>query len=175
MQSGVSVPETYVATLKSGIARSVSGKSTGILLNFCSPDYARKLVQDISTRNNHQKLDYACYLKVFYSRDKAAADRLLIEEFAKYDSIGPYHKMFEKDKVAMDINIAKESLKGERPTVPASLLAISPSNPSENELRDYVDGFRKAGITLPCVYPYFSNSDDLSFREQTIRQIASSI
>ncbi len=44
---GLEMPDTYVATLRSGIARKVAGKSTGILLNFCSPEYAKKVVHDV--------------------------------------------------------------------------------------------------------------------------------
>ena len=173
--SGVEVPETYVATLRSGIARRVAGKSTGILLNFCSPEFASEVVKDVSTENNSAHIDFACYLKVFYAKDKQVSDRLLIEEFAKYDSIGPYHKVFEKNGVDTDIQRAKDGLMTKAVRIPDSLLKISLSNPSNAELKTYVDNFRGAGVTLPCIYPYFSGGDDMNYRKEIIREIAKTL
>jgi alkanesulfonate monooxygenase SsuD/methylene tetrahydromethanopterin reductase-like flavin-dependent oxidoreductase (luciferase family) len=172
---GLEMPETYVATLRSGIARKVAGKSEGILLNFCSPEYAKKVVHELSTEHKSRQIDFACYLKVFYARDQRTADRLLIEEFARYDSIGHYHEMFGKYGVDLDIQRAKETLKADKASIPNSLLRISLSNPSVTELKNYVDNFREAGITLPCIYPYFSNEDNLKYREQVIRSIVKSL
>ena len=167
---GIEMPDTYVATLKLGIARRVAGKSTGFLLNFCSPEYAMKLVDQISKENS---VDFSCYLKVFYSKDQRTANRLLVEEFVKYDSIGPYHKMFEKDGVVEAIEKAKQSLHGKDVSVPDALLKISLANPSDGELKSYVKGFRDAGITLPCVYPYFSSDEyDFDYRQSVVRRIA---
>ncbi len=83
--------------------------------------------------------------------------------------------MFGKNGVDVDIQRAKEALKMDEASVPNSLLRISLSNPSDTELKNYVDSFREAGITLPCIYPYFSNEDDSKYREQTIRSIAKTL
>ena len=53
---GLEMPDTYVATLRSGIARKVAGKSTGILLNFCSPEFAKKVVRDVLAEHKEKRL-----------------------------------------------------------------------------------------------------------------------
>ena len=83
--------------------------------------------------------------------------------------------MFVENGVDQDIQRAKETLKMGKASIPNSLMRISISNPSDTELRNYVGSFREAGITLPCVYPYFSNEDDLKYREQVIRSMAKAV
>ncbi|MHB8567358.1 MAG: LLM class flavin-dependent oxidoreductase [Nitrososphaerales archaeon] len=166
MNSELIMPRTYIATLKVRIAQKVAGHSSGILLNFCSPEYAKKLIS--SVRRN--EIDYACYLKVFYSRNQEIAEKLLLDEFAKYDSIKQYHSMFEIDGVTEGIRKAKEQFSvGLK--IPDSLLRISLANPNQKELRDYVKRFRESGVTLPCIYPYFSAGEDPSYKIETIKKI----
>ncbi|MGI0092455.1 MAG: LLM class flavin-dependent oxidoreductase [Nitrososphaerales archaeon] len=170
-EGGTLFPKTFIATLKIGIARKVAGKSEGILLNFCSPKYAEKLVKDYR-ESFRGGTELACYLKVFFSKSDEVADRLLIEEFSGYATLGQYREMFELDGIVGDIKSAHESLSG-HPEVPSSLLQISLANPSNSELKQYVSSFREVGISLPCIYPYFSAHDDFDFRLETMRSIAS--
>ncbi len=100
-----------VATLRAGIARDVAGKCDGILMNFCPADFARTVVDSVRISFNG-KLETACYLKVFYSKSEDAARRLAVEEFVKYDSLGHYHKMFEKAGISEEIITAAISLHG---------------------------------------------------------------
>ena len=93
---GMSFPETFIATLKVGIAKKVAGDCDGILMNFCSPGYAGRVAKSVS-ESYSGKLEIACYLKTFFSKSKETATKLAIDEFGNYDMLPHYHKMFERD------------------------------------------------------------------------------
>jgi alkanesulfonate monooxygenase SsuD/methylene tetrahydromethanopterin reductase-like flavin-dependent oxidoreductase (luciferase family) len=158
------MPSTYIATLKSGIAKRVKGHSTGLLLNFCSPEYAKSLISSVG----RDDLDYACYLKVFYSRNQRIAEELFVEEFSKYDSLPQYHAMFEKDGLAESISKVRSTSPS---NIPGELKRVSLANPTIEELKEYVDRFVKSGVKLPCVYPYFAKGEDPSYIVETIKKI----
>lgn len=167
-----SYPECYIATLRPGIAKRVAGKCDGILMNFCPPQYAKGLV-DALRKSFSGKLETACYLKVFYSPSDGTARKLGLEEFVKYNSLPQYHAMFEKIGLSEDILSASRTLSQSNIEYPESLRATSPINPSVDELREYVAGFRDSGITLPCVYPYFGDGESFEFKHETVRKIVS--
>src|SRR5207247_8889539 len=91
---GVEPPETYVATLRLGIARRAVGKTDGLLLNFCSPQHAAGLTEVVKPQLV-SSIEFACYLKVFYaSEGDAAARRRLVQEFLTHDPTPPDHETF---------------------------------------------------------------------------------
>lgn len=164
-------PSTYIATLKTGIASIVAGKSEGILLNFCSPEYAKSLIESCK-KSFEGNIDFGCYLKVFYSKKDRMAKNLLVQEFERYSKVPQYLKLFESDGISSDIVQARKAISSEN-ELPSSLLRISLANPSAAELSEYIARFRNSGVTLPCIYPYFSDEDDFDFRASTIRSIIS--
>jgi Luciferase-like monooxygenase len=172
---GVSSPDVFVAALRVGIAKRAIHHSDGLILNFCSPEYAGNLVKNLRSSVGSARIDsktLVCYLKIFYSKDEKRAKRLLIEEFANYDANPQYHDMFVKDGVADDIRSASRSLSSKgSPEIPESLYKISLANPSVEQLQQLVSKFRTAGINLPCVYPYFALDDETSFKLNVIKQI----
>jgi hypothetical protein len=172
-RDGLTFPESFIATLKIGIAKKSAGNSDGILLNFCSPKYAGELAQNViaSFKGN---LEIGCYLKTFFSKSKETATRLAIEEFAKYNSMGQYHKMFERDGVSELITSAARSLENHTIEFPDRLREISPVNPDQNEISDYISRYREAGVTIPCVYPYFASGETFEFKLETIHKIIAS-
>lgn len=171
----VKFPSVFVAALKPRMATKSIEHADGLLLNFCSPRYAKRLTDELDLKNTSKSI--ACYIKVFFSRRKEDADKLLIEEFAKYDKFPQYHKMFENDHVSDSITSAKLGLSTGRVQVPDMLKRICLSNPSTSELSSLVVEFRRSGINLPCVYPYFSVGESYEFKKQTMNLIlgASSI
>jgi Luciferase-like monooxygenase len=175
---GIKFPQTFAATLRSGIARRSSDAADGFLLNFCSARHAANLVKNVSDSGNAKGKEFACYMKVFYSKSIETAKKIMIDEFAKYNSLFWYHKMFEEDGVAEDIAKASESMRNSSSPirVPDSLLEISPVNPTVDELSAYVEKYRKAGISIPCIYPYFSSDDkDYEYRLGIIRDVISAL
>ncbi len=170
--SPLKMPETYIATLRKGIAKAVNGHSDGILLNFCPPEHARQLVKSLSTGTN-KRPTISCYLKIFYSRNEKTARRMLVEEFARYDQIPSYHKMFELAGITGEIASAHSSLasKGDI-DLGEKMLKISLPNPTTKELDVYVSSFRDAGVELPCLYPYFETNENETFKMRKVEDIA---
>jgi len=166
---GMSFPESFVATLKIGIAKKVAGSCDGILMNFCSPVYAGGVAKSVREFYGGN-LEIACYLKTFFSKSTETATKLAINEFENYDMLGHYHKMFEKDGVADLIRTAKSSQ-----IYPDRLREISPVNPDEKELSEYISRFREAEVTIPCLYPYFAPGETFEFKLETIGTIISSV
>jgi hypothetical protein len=166
---GMLFPQSFVATLKIGIAKKVAGSCDGILMNFCSPAYAGGVAK--SVRESYSgNLEIACYLKTFFSKSTETATKLAINEFENYNMLTHYHKMFEMDGVADLIRTAKSSQ-----IYPDRLREISPVNPSQGELIEYVSRFREARVTIPCVYPYFAPRETFAFKLEIIQRIISSV
>jgi alkanesulfonate monooxygenase SsuD/methylene tetrahydromethanopterin reductase-like flavin-dependent oxidoreductase (luciferase family) len=172
---GVFPPEVFVAALRLGIAKRAIRHSDGLILNFCSPEYAGNLVRNLRSGVGSSVVDsrtLVCYIKIFYSKDEKKAKRLLIEEFANYDANPQYHDMFVQDAVADDIRSASRSLSSKgSPEISESLHKISLANPSVEQLQQLVNKFRTAGINLPCVYPYFALDEEPSHKFNIIKQI----
>jgi alkanesulfonate monooxygenase SsuD/methylene tetrahydromethanopterin reductase-like flavin-dependent oxidoreductase (luciferase family) len=166
------MPETYIATLRPGIAQLVLGHSDGIILNFCPPEFAESLIGSLNTAGR-QRLTVSCYLKLFFAKDEDHAKQMLVQEFANYDRNPSYHKMFEAAGVAREIASANAAVAGDSDFhLNEKLLKISLANPTRSELQAYVDKFRKAGVDLPCIYPYFEDDEDESFRLKTVAELA---
>ncbi len=163
---GVKPPEIYIAALKLGIAKRAASKANGLLLNFCSPQHASKLVEAARVARV-EGIDFACYLKIFYSS----------QEFLNYDSTPQYHEMFVQDGTAEAISTFKENegWKSGDVDVPKELLRVSLANPRSDELVQYVKSFRQAGVALPVVYPYFPNDEDPRFKLETVKRMVKSL
>ncbi len=168
---GVKHPEIYVAALKLGIAKRAASKADGLLLNFCSPQYAAGLTKGVE---RDAGIDFACYLKIFYSsQSDEAAQRLMLQEFLNYDSAPQYHEMFVQDGTAKAISMLKENEEWKSGSIdlPKELLKVSLANARNEELARYVESFRKAGVTFPVLYPYFPNGEDYGFKLETVKRI----
>lgn len=175
--ASVKSPEIYVATLRTGIARRSVRRCDGLLLNFCTPQHARKLIENAKplTRGT---TEFACYLKIFYSsRDDDTARRLMVQEFLNYDSTPQYHDMFLQDGTAKALSTFKKNEQWKiRPIdLPGELLRISLANPTSDELDQYVKSFREAGVTLPVLYPYFPEDETSAFKSETIKRTLGTI
>ncbi len=173
-------PEVFIATLRAGMARRSISRADGLLLNFCSPRYAQRLISSLDSyakeEETSRNVSFACYVKVFFAKDQQAADKLLIEEFVKYDSFSQYHKMFEEDGVASLIEASRERLStNQRIEIPSRLKEICLSNPSKEELGEMLQRFRKAGIDLPCAYPYFAPNEVNEYKIEVMKMILESI
>src|SRR5271166_5022839 len=98
-EGGISFPETYIATLKAGIAKRVAGSCDGILMNFCSANYAGEVASEVR-QSYTASLEIGCYLKTFHSSSNEIATKLAVVEFANYNMLGQYHKMFVRAGVS---------------------------------------------------------------------------
>jgi alkanesulfonate monooxygenase SsuD/methylene tetrahydromethanopterin reductase-like flavin-dependent oxidoreductase (luciferase family) len=174
---GVKPPEIYAAALKVGIAKRAASKADGLLMNFCSPQHAAEMIAGVNVER-YSGFEFACYLKIFYSSQRdGAAERLMLQEFLNYDSAPQYHEMFMQDGNSKAISLLKENegWKSGPVDVPKELLRVSLANPQGNELHRYLQSFQQAGVTLPVVYPYFPNGEDLGFKIGTVNEILKSL
>jgi alkanesulfonate monooxygenase SsuD/methylene tetrahydromethanopterin reductase-like flavin-dependent oxidoreductase (luciferase family) len=170
-------PEMYAAALRLRIAKRAARLVDGLLLNFCSPSHAARLISEVRAEK-YSQIDFGCYLKIFYSsRSDEAAQRLMVQEFLNYDSTPQYHEMFVEDGTAKAISSFKssEGWKSGPVEMPNELLRVSLANPRSGELAQKVKAFRQAGVTLPVIYPYFPNDEDSEFKIGTVRGIIRSI
>ncbi len=177
LPGGVEPPETYVATLKIGIAKRAVGKTDGLLLNFCSPQHASSLLEPLK-RQKARDTEFACYHKIFYSSQSGEmAQRLLVQEFLNYDSTPQYHDMFLQDGTADAISTFRKNdeWKTSHIELPRELLRVCLSNPNSGELHGYVQSFRQARVTLPVLYPYFPTNEKSEFKLQTVNRIIDSL
>src|SRR5207244_10832521 len=102
-------PEIYVAALKLEISERAAIKADGLLLNFCSPQHAARLIQAVRIENG-AGIDFACYMKIFYSsQSDKAAQRLMLQEFLNYDSTPQYHEMVVQDGTAKALSTFREN------------------------------------------------------------------
>jgi alkanesulfonate monooxygenase SsuD/methylene tetrahydromethanopterin reductase-like flavin-dependent oxidoreductase (luciferase family) len=166
----ITIPDVLVASLGSGIAIKSIGHADGLILNFCSPAYSEKLLSRVKNAGGKMKT-IVCYVKIFYSEKDSTAERLLAEEFVKYDRLPQYHAMFEKDGVAEQIASMRNGLSKEYLVIPNSLKRICLANPSSGELSEMIERFRSSGVNVPCVYPYFRFNESTEFKKRTIEEI----
>lgn len=167
----LTVPETFIATLRKGIAKAVAGHSDGILLNFCPPGHARDLIKSLDSKGSSPPT-IACYLKVFYSRDDERAKRMLLREFSNYNHNSNYHNMFESLGLSQEIDAASSALTFNKEVyVSEKFSRISLANPSKGELAGFVGRFREVGVGLPCLYPYFENEEAESFKIGKVQEM----
>src|SRR6266568_508118 len=157
------------------IASRVASKADGLILNFCTPGHASRVIAALGNRTGEPRI--ACYLKLFYaSKSNDAARRLLVQEFLNYDSIPHYHQMFLQDRTAGSIALFRQSndWKDHEFELPDQLLKVSLANPSDGELAAYVRSFEEAGVDLPVIYPYFPEDERQGFKLQTVSRICNS-
>jgi len=172
----VEAPEVWVAALRESIASRVASKADGLILNFCTPGHASRVIAALGNRTGEPRI--ACYLKLFYaSKSNDAARRLLVQEFLNYDSTPHYHQMFLQDLTAGSIARFRQSndWKDHEFELPDQLLKVSLANPSDGELAAYVRSFEEAGVDLPVIYPYFPEDEKQSFKLQTVNRICHSL
>jgi Luciferase-like monooxygenase len=154
----------FFAALRGGMLRAAYASADGAILNFCPPSH----VERISPRGAAPKgFTLACYIKLFFAESDGVARRMLLREFAGYDHIPAYHKMFEELGVAGTI----ADLRPGSSTVPEVLLDISLPNPTEREVVRLLRRFVGAGVTLPIVYPYVSG--DEGYQLAVVKTLAS--
>ena len=80
--------------------------------------------------------------------------------------------MFESTGVLREIDNASTALASHEDIyLSERLLKISLANPTRKQLADYVNGFRDAGIDLPCLYPYFEGNEDEAFKMSKVEEI----
>jgi len=147
-------PPIFFAALRQRILRAAYLNAEGAILNFCPPNYVRKIVpKDVDVKG----FTLACYIKLFFAEKDAVAKKMLIDEMRMYDSIPQYHAMFKE--IGSSDSISKLDPESAR-DIPDGLLEISSANPSNDEVGHILERFIRAGVNLPIIYPYVSGDDE---------------
>ncbi len=149
----------YFAALGPRMVRAAYENAEGVLLNFCSPRYA----SGVTSREAGTKKDgfqVACYVKLFFAENEAESRRMLADEFASYDAIPQYHKMFGAMRITRTLQAFRDHREISERDIAGEISEISLSNPTRSQARQLLEKFREAGVDSPVVYPYVAGSDD---------------
>jgi hypothetical protein len=147
-------PPIFFAALRRRILRAAYLNAEGAILNFCPPDYVRKIVpKDVDVKG----FTLACYIKLFFAEKDAVAKKMLIDEIRMYDNIPQYHAMFKE--IGSSDSISKLDPESAR-DIPDDLLEISSANPDDDEVGNILERFGRVGVNLPIIYPYVSGDDE---------------
>jgi len=145
-------PPIFFAALRGGMLRAALASADGAILNFCPPSHVERILPKGGVRKG---FTLACYIKLFFAKDDAAARTMLVKEITNYDHFPSYHKMFEEAGVTDAI----ARLRHGSGTIPEELLEISLPNPSKHEVARFLGRFVRAGVDLPIIYPYVSGDE----------------
>ena len=158
-------PPIFFAALKKRALRAAYMNADGAILNFCPPDYVRKILPEGFGRKG---FTLACYIKLFFAEEDETARKMLVDEMKMYNKIPQYHAMFEEIGSADSIDsLDSEPARG----IPEDLLEISSVNPTDEEVGQIIERFNRAGVDLPIVYPYVSGDDE--YKVEVARRLAS--
>jgi alkanesulfonate monooxygenase SsuD/methylene tetrahydromethanopterin reductase-like flavin-dependent oxidoreductase (luciferase family) len=159
-----SKPPIFLATLKKRALRAAYENADGAILNFCPPDYVRRIIPGgVSPRQNFV---LACYIKLFFAEKDETARKMLVDEIRSYSRLPQYRAMFDEAGVSGSIDGLDSSGKH----IPEDVLEISLANPSDAEVVRFMRRFADAGVDLPILYPYVSGSD--AFKAEVVQRLA---
>jgi hypothetical protein len=160
-------PRLFFSALREKMFKASVRNAKGVLLNFCSSDYVRRLISSLNT-GVPEGFTVAGYVKVFFAENEKLAMNSMLDEFVKYDGYPNYHKLF----IDMGVNRVIERLR-ERKTAGSETLKelsqISLCNPSSNTLFSLLEVLEQSGLSLPIVYPYVIGSDD--YKLEVVQQL----
>lgn len=161
---GENPPAVYFAALRGGMFRAALSSAQGVILNFCPPSHAERLL----SFGRPKGFKVACYVKLFFSQEgDAQARAMLVDEVKKYDRYPSYHAMFEESGLAHLV----EDLSPEAVELPAPLREVVLANPSTAEVDHLLRMFVRAGVDLPVIYPYALG--DRAYRIGVAKKLAS--
>jgi alkanesulfonate monooxygenase SsuD/methylene tetrahydromethanopterin reductase-like flavin-dependent oxidoreductase (luciferase family) len=147
-------PPVFFAALRRRMLRAAYLNAEGAILNFCPPDYVRKIVpKNVGVK----EFTLACYIKLFFAEKEEVARKMLIDEMKGYNELPQYRMMFEE--IGCSGSISRLDSESAR-SIPDDLLEISSANPSDDEVGDTLERFNRAGVDLPIIYPYVSGDKE---------------
>lgn len=148
----------FFAALRPRMIGAAVSHANGVLLNFCTPAYVKRVIPKDIKKN----FRVAAYVKLFYSEDERQAKKMFVEEFARYDSLSNYHALFETLNVAKTIETLRHESIGQ--SLPENLLELSLCNPSRREVRHMMSRLVRSGVDMPIVSLYVIGKDTYKLR-----------
>ncbi len=150
--AGSSPPPIFLAALRREMLFAAFRHADGAILNFCSPDYVKRLASADKPKDG---FTLSCYIKMFFAEDDAIAKKMLVNEMKVYNSIPQYRAMFKEMGASAEIDALTANS-----SVSDRLKEISLANPTDSDIKDVVDRFREVGVDLPILYPYVSGDEE---------------
>jgi alkanesulfonate monooxygenase SsuD/methylene tetrahydromethanopterin reductase-like flavin-dependent oxidoreductase (luciferase family) len=160
-------PPMFFAALKRRMLGEAYRSADGAILNFCPPDYVKKIAPE---GGGTKGFTMACYVKLFFAEKDEVAREMLIDEVKMYNAIPQYRAMFREIGCSDSIESLDPRSSQE---VPDDLLEISLANPTDAEVSRMLRRFVLAGVDLPIVYPYVAGDD--GYKAGVVERLASAV
>ncbi len=164
-------PPVYLAALSTKMLELAGEIADGVILWLCPPQYVREVAVPALTRGRRRAgraLDgfaIVAAVPLAVTDDRAAAMTAFRGELARYAALPFYRAMFEG--AGLGAELAAFDRDGAVPTAMAEALgAVGAAEAA----RDFVDAYRRAGVTLPAVRPI--TFPDAAWYRQTLEAAA---
>lgn len=147
-------PPIYLAALSTKMLELAGEVADGVILWLCPPQYVREVAVPALTRGPRRAgrpldgFEIVAAVPLAVTDDRAAALTAFRAELARYAALPFYRAML--DTAGLGAELAAFDRDGVVPSAMAEALgALGPVEAA----RDYVDAYRRAGVTLPAVRP----------------------
>ena len=147
-------PPIYLAALSTKMLELAGEIADGVILWLCPPQYVREVAVPALTRGRRRAgrplhgFEIVAAVPLAVTDDRAAALTAFRAELARYAALPFYRAMLET--AGLGAELAAFDRDGVVPSAMAEALgALGPVEAA----RDYVDAYRRAGVTLPAVRP----------------------
>jgi F420-dependent oxidoreductase-like protein len=147
-------PPIYLAALSSKMLELAGEIADGVILWLCPPQYVREVAVPALTRGRRRAgrpldgFEIVAAVPLAVTDDRAAALTAFRAELARYATLPFYRAMLET--AGLGAELAAFDREGAVPSAMAEALgALGPVEAA----RDYVEAYRRAGVTLPAVRP----------------------
>lgn len=147
-------PPIYLAALSEKMLELAGEIADGVVLWLCPPQYVREVAVPALTRGRRRAgrsldgFEIVAAVPLAVTDDRAAAMSAFRAELVRYATLPFYRKMLET--AGLGAELAAFDRDG---AVPAAMAEALGALGSAEAARDYVDAYRRAGVTLPAVRP----------------------
>ena len=147
-------PPIYLAGLSAKMLELAGEVADGVILWLCPPLYVREVAVPALTRGRRRAgrpldgFEIVAAVPLAVTDDRAAALTAFRAELARYATLPCYRAMLET--AGLGAELAAFDRDG---AVPPAMAEALGALGSAEAARDYVDAYRRAGVTLPAVRP----------------------
>ena len=147
-------PPIYLAALSAKMLELAGEIADGVILWLCPPEYVRTVALPAITRGRrraHRPLEgfeIVAAVPLAVTDDRAAAISAFRAELVRYASLPFYRAMLETAGVGAELKTFDRD-----GVVPSAMAEALGGLGSAQVARDYVEAYRRAGVTLPAIRP----------------------
>jgi F420-dependent oxidoreductase-like protein len=147
-------PPIYLAALSTKMLELAGEIADGVILWLCPPQYVREVAVPALTRGRRRTgrplegFEIVAAVPLAVTDDRAAALTAFRAELARYATLPFYRAMLAA--AGLGAELAAFDRDG---AVPSAMAEALGALGSVEAARDYVDAYRRAGVTLPAIRP----------------------